>query len=66
MARRRVMFLLLHRQKVIDKIIEGNYQNYVIDKLVVRLCKTNLSGPRCSFYEFLTSGVFSSETVMSI
>ena len=46
------MFLLLHRQKVIDKIIEGNYQNYVIDKLVVRLCEINLAGPRCSFYEF--------------
>ena len=30
---RRVMFFLLYRQKDIDKIIEGNYQNYVIDKL---------------------------------
>ena len=30
---RRVMFFLLHRQKHIDKIIEGNYRNYVIDKL---------------------------------
>ena len=28
-----VMFFLLHRQKDIDKIIEGNYRNYVIDKL---------------------------------
>ena len=30
---RRVMFFLLYRQKDIDKIIEGNYRNYVIDKL---------------------------------
>ena len=30
---RRVMFFLLYRQKDIDKIIEGNYGNYVIDKL---------------------------------
>ena len=26
--------LLLHRQKDIDKITEGNYRNYVIDKLI--------------------------------
>ena len=31
---RRVMFFLLYRQKDIDKIIGGNYRNYVIDKLV--------------------------------
>ena len=30
---RRVMFFLLYRQNDIDKIIEGNYQNYVIHKL---------------------------------
>ena len=30
---RRVMFFLLYRQKDIDKIIEVNYRNYVIDKL---------------------------------
>ena len=29
-----VMFFLLHRQKDIDKIIEGNYRNYVINKHV--------------------------------
>ena len=28
---RRVMFFLLYRQNDIDKIIEGNYQNYFID-----------------------------------
>ena len=31
---RRVMFFLLYRQNDINKIIEGNYQNYVINKLV--------------------------------
>ena len=51
MGRRSEMFLLLYRQKDIDKIIEGNYQNYVIDKLLVSLCKRNLSGPSCSFYK---------------
>ena len=30
---RRVMFFLLYRQKDIDKIIEENYRNYIIDKL---------------------------------
>ena len=30
---RRVMFFLLYRQNDIDRIIERNYQNYVIDKL---------------------------------
>ena len=42
------MFFLLSRQKDIDKIIEGNDRNYVIDKLT---CE-NHSGPRCSFYEW--------------
>ena len=31
---RRVMFFLLYRQNDIDKIIEGNYRNYVINKHV--------------------------------
>ena len=34
---RRVMFFLLYRQKDIDKIIEGNYQNYVINKLTCEI-----------------------------
>ena len=42
------MFFLLSRQKDIDKIIEGNDRNYVIDKLT---CE-NHSGPGCSFYEW--------------
>ena len=29
----RVMFFLLYRQKNIDKILDGNYRNSVIDKL---------------------------------
>ena len=29
----RVMFFLLYRQKELDKIIEGNYWNYAINKL---------------------------------
>ena len=32
-----VMFFLLYRQNDIDKIIEGNYQNYVIDKLTCEI-----------------------------
>ena len=34
---RRVMFFLLYRQNDIDKIIEGNDQNYVIDKLTCEI-----------------------------
>ena len=34
---RRVMFFLLYRQKDIDKIIEGNDRNYVIDKLMCEI-----------------------------
>ena len=49
---RRVMFFLLYRQNNIDKIIEGNYQNYVIDiNSRVRLWKINNSGPGYSLYK---------------
>ena len=34
---RRVMFFLLYRQKDIDQIIQGNDQNYVIDKLTCEI-----------------------------
>ena len=34
---RRVMFFLLYRQKDIDKVIEGNDRNYVIDKLTCEI-----------------------------
>ena len=32
-----VMLFLLYRQKDTDKMIEGNYQNYVIDKLTCEI-----------------------------
>ena len=40
----RVMFFLLYRQKDIDKIIEGNYQNYVIDKLTCEIMENKPLG----------------------
>ena len=54
------MFFLLHRQKDIDKMIEGNYLNYVIDKLTCEIMENNLV-----FMNF-TSGTFSSKTLVSI
>ena len=45
------MFFLLYRQNDIDKIIEGNYQNYVIDKLTCEIMENKPLGPGCSFYE---------------
>ena len=41
---RRVMFFLLYRQKDINKIIEGNYQNYVIDKLTCEIMENKPLG----------------------
>ena len=38
--------LLLHRQKDIDKIIEGNYRNYVIDKLICEVMENKSVGSR--------------------
>ena len=50
---RRVMFFLLYRQKDINKIIEGNYRNYVIDKTHVRDDgKYTIGVPDVVFYEF--------------
>ena len=43
---RRVMFFLLYRQKDIDKIIEGNYWNYVIDKLTCEIMENKPLGSR--------------------
>ena len=40
---RRVMFFLLYRQNDIDKIIEGNYQNYVTDKLTCEIASVSPS-----------------------
>ena len=38
------MFSLLYRQKDIDTIIEGNNQNYVIDKLTCEIMKNKPLG----------------------
>ena len=43
---RHVMFFLLYRQKDIDKIIEGNYRNYVIDKLTCEIMENKPFGSR--------------------
>ena len=43
---RRVMFFLLYRQNDIDKIIGGNYQNYVIDKLTCEIMEDKPLGSR--------------------
>ena len=59
------MFFLLYRQKDIDKIIEGNYRNYVIDKLVWDYGKYTTRVPDVVSMNF-TSGIFSSKTLVSI
>ena len=41
-----VMFFLLYRQKDIDKIIEGNYRHYVIDKLTCEIMENKPLGSR--------------------
>ena len=43
---RRVVFFLLYRQNDIDKIIEENYQNYVIDKLTCEIMENKPLGSR--------------------
>ena len=43
---RRVMFFLLYRQKDIDKVIEGNDRNYVIDKLTSEIMENKPLGSR--------------------
>ena len=40
------MFFLLYRQKDIDKIIEGNDPNYVIDKLTCEIIENKPFGSR--------------------
>ena len=37
---------LLYRQKDIDKIIEGSYRNYVIDKLTCEIMENKPLGSR--------------------
>ena len=41
---RRVMFFLLYRLKDVDKIIRGNYQNYVIDKFTCEIMENKPLG----------------------
>ena len=53
---RRVMFFLLHRQNDIDKIIEGNYQNYVIDKLTCEIMENKPK--KFLYYYFDFVGVY--------
>ena len=43
------MFFLLYRQKDIDKIIEGNDQNYVIDKLTCEIMENKPPGSQMYF-----------------
>ena len=43
---RRVMFFLLYRQKDIDKIVQGNDRNYVIDKLTCEIMENKPLGSR--------------------
>ena len=43
---RRVMFFLLYRQNDIDKIIEENYQNNLIDKLMCEIMENKPLGSR--------------------
>ena len=40
------MFFSLYRQNDIDRIIEGNYQNYVIDKLTCEIMENKPLGSR--------------------
>ena len=63
---RRVMFFLLYKQKDINKIIEGNYRNYGIDKTHVRdHGKYTIGVPDVVFINFM-GGIFSSKTLVSI
>ena len=60
------MFFLLYRQNDIDKIIEGNYQNYVIDKLMREIMENKPLRSWDVVFMNLTSGIFSSKTLVSI
>ncbi|CAH3017583.1 unnamed protein product [Porites evermanni] len=54
----RVMFFLLYRQKDIDKIIKGNDQNYVIDKLTCEIMENKPLGSRMGINFILSALVF--------
>ena len=51
------MFLLLYRQNHIDKIIEGNYQNYVSDKLTCEIMENKPLGSRMKHSRLLDTSV---------
>ena len=60
------MFFLLYRQKDIDKIIQGDYCNYVINKLTYEIMENKTTRvPDVVFVNF-TTGIFSSKTLVSI
>ena len=40
------MFFLLYRLKDVDKIIQGNYENYVINKLTCEIMENKPLGSR--------------------
>ena len=48
-SRHRVISFLLYRQKDMDKIIEGNDRNYVIDKLTCEIMENKPLGSRMQF-----------------
>ena len=58
----RVMFFLLYRQKDIDKVIEGNDRNYVIDKLTCEIMENKPLRSRMYFYEFYEWYIFQYNT----
>ena len=62
---RRVMFFLSYRQKDIDKIIEGNYRNYVIDKLTCDIVENKPLGSRMQFSWILLNFIFNKSLYFS-
>ena len=56
------MFFLLYRQKDIDKKIEGNDGNYVIDKFTCEIMENKPLGSRMLFYEFYEWYIFQKNT----
>ena len=43
------MFFLLNRQKDLDKILDGNYRNYVINKLTCEIMENKQLSSRMWF-----------------
>ena len=53
------MFFLLYGQNDINKIIEGNYQNYVIDKLACGIMENKPLRSRIQFLWIIVYFVYS-------